>query len=112
MEPHQIAALYRERSAILLSIREGIIAIDDHKKITMINHSAKKILGITDECMNQSIADVSWYQFKTMLKYKAAWYGKTVVFAANSIVLFGGSFGQRPCHIRLIKRADSSMAMV
>lgn len=27
----------------------------------------------------QSIADVSWYQFTTMLKYKAEWYGKTVV---------------------------------
>lgn len=27
----------------------------------------------------QSIADVSWYQFKTMLKYKAKWYGKTVI---------------------------------
>jgi putative transposase len=27
----------------------------------------------------QSIADVSWYQFKTMLTYKAEWYGKAVV---------------------------------
>jgi putative transposase len=27
----------------------------------------------------QSIADVSWYQFKVMLKFKAEWYGKTVV---------------------------------
>ncbi|WP_416147666.1 IS200/IS605 family element RNA-guided endonuclease TnpB [Salipaludibacillus sp. HK11] len=27
----------------------------------------------------QSIADVSWSQFKSLLKYKAKWYGKTVV---------------------------------
>jgi putative transposase len=27
----------------------------------------------------KSIADVSWYHFKTMLKYKAEWYGKTVI---------------------------------
>jgi putative transposase len=29
--------------------------------------------------MAQSVADVSWYQFKVMLKYKAEWYGKKVV---------------------------------
>ena len=28
LEPHEISALYRERNAILLSIKEGIIAID------------------------------------------------------------------------------------
>ncbi len=27
----------------------------------------------------KAIADVSWYQFKIMLKYKAEWYRKTVV---------------------------------
>ena len=27
----------------------------------------------------QAIADVSWYQFKVMLEYKAKWYSKTVV---------------------------------
>ncbi|GAA0453522.1 hypothetical protein GCM10008935_05340 [Alkalibacillus silvisoli] len=27
----------------------------------------------------QSIQDVSWHQFKTLLTYKAEWYGKTVV---------------------------------
>ncbi|RKL68187.1 transposase [Salipaludibacillus neizhouensis] len=27
----------------------------------------------------KSIADVSWYQFKSLLKYKAEWYAKTVV---------------------------------
>ncbi|WP_078557282.1 IS200/IS605 family element RNA-guided endonuclease TnpB [Bacillus alkalicellulosilyticus] len=27
----------------------------------------------------QAIADVSWHQFKVMLKYKAEWYGKAVV---------------------------------
>jgi putative transposase len=27
----------------------------------------------------KAITDVSWYQFKTMLKYKAEWYSKSVM---------------------------------
>ncbi|MRX74447.1 IS200/IS605 family element transposase accessory protein TnpB, partial [Bacillus lacus] len=34
---------------------------------------------LKDKKTAQAIADVSWYQFKTMLMYKAEWYGKTVV---------------------------------
>lgn len=55
LEPHQIASLYRERNAILLSIKEGIIAIDEKGCITMLNNSAKDMLGLTDEAMNQPI---------------------------------------------------------
>ncbi|MCH1626826.1 sensor histidine kinase [Fredinandcohnia sp. SECRCQ15] len=55
LEPHEIAALYRERNAILLSIKEGIIAIDDKGVITMMNHTARKILGISGKSINQPI---------------------------------------------------------
>lgn len=46
LEPYQIATLYQDRNAILSSIKEGIIAIDQNKNITMFNDSAKDILGI------------------------------------------------------------------
>lgn len=49
LEPHEIASLYRDRNAILLSIKEGIVAIDKNGYITMMNHSAKNILGFTNE---------------------------------------------------------------
>jgi putative transposase len=32
----------------------------------------------------KSIADVSWSQFKRMVKYKAEWYGKTVIEVSNT----------------------------
>lgn len=58
LEPHEIASLYRERSAILLSIKEGIIAVDDEGFITMMNRSARNILGITEDAINQPIGKV------------------------------------------------------
>ncbi|MCC3355467.1 ATP-binding protein [Bacillus sp. REN16] len=58
LEPHQIASLYRERNAILYSIKEGIIAVDEYGKITLTNNTAKNFLGITDDSINQPIEDV------------------------------------------------------
>ena len=58
LEPYEIASLYRDRNAILLSIKEGIIAIDKKGYITMINHSAKNILGFTDDNRLKKIEDV------------------------------------------------------
>lgn len=58
LEPREIASLYRERSAILLSIKEGIIAIDDKGLITMMNPSALKMLGIKENPINQPIDKV------------------------------------------------------
>ncbi|MFJ8237360.1 ATP-binding protein [Ureibacillus sp. NPDC094379] len=48
LEPHEISSLYRERSAILLSVKEGIIAFDQNGLLTLINHSAKSMLGAID----------------------------------------------------------------
>ncbi|MGA4499966.1 ATP-binding protein [Bacillus bombysepticus] len=58
LEPNEIAALYRERSAILLSIKEGIIAIDQNGFITMMNTSAEEMLHVNDEYMQQHISKV------------------------------------------------------
>ena len=55
LEPHEIASLYRERNAILLSIREGVIASDENGMVTMINHSAYEMLHLSDESLGLSI---------------------------------------------------------
>lgn len=49
LEPHEISSLYRERSAILLSVKEGIIAIDQNGFLTLINHSARSMLNLAEE---------------------------------------------------------------
>ncbi|MBY0012975.1 DcuS/MalK family sensor histidine kinase [Paenibacillus typhae] len=45
MEPADISQLLQERSAMLQSIREGIIAVDDKGVITMVNVEAERLLA-------------------------------------------------------------------
>ena len=49
LEPHQIGRMFEERSAILGSIREGIVAINSDGYITMINQAAKNTLGLSPD---------------------------------------------------------------
>jgi len=49
LEPHEIAALYRERSAIIGTIREGVIATDASGSLTLINQAACGYLGETSD---------------------------------------------------------------
>ncbi|PGT81769.1 MULTISPECIES: ATP-binding protein [Bacillaceae] len=59
LEPHEISSLFRERNAILSSIKEGIIAINERGLITMINLSASDMLNICEKhFINQHIHDI------------------------------------------------------
>lgn len=46
LEPFAIAHMVEERSAMLQSIREGIIAVDHQANITLINHEARRLLNL------------------------------------------------------------------
>ncbi|MFD1171166.1 IS200/IS605 family element RNA-guided endonuclease TnpB [Oceanobacillus picturae] len=39
---------------------------------------------LKDADFSKSISEVSWYQFRTMLEYKAKWYGKQIVVVAKN----------------------------
>lgn len=60
LEPHQIARMFHERTAILGSIREGVIAINGSGKITMLNRAAKRTLGLSADTdyVDQSVSVV------------------------------------------------------
>jgi len=51
LEPKEIAWMYQEKHAILESIHEGIIAIGTDGRITVVNETAHKILGVPNETL-------------------------------------------------------------
>lgn len=60
LEPEQIARLFSERSSIIESIREGIVAIDRDAHVTVTNRQALEILGkeSENEVVGRHIRDV------------------------------------------------------
>ena len=63
LEPEEIAGLFTERSAILESIREGIIAIDTGRTITMANQASLENLGLdsADKITGRKIEEIFPY---------------------------------------------------
>jgi CitB family two-component system sensor histidine kinase MalK len=60
LEPFAIAKLLEERSAMLQSVREGIVAVDQHSNITLVNRAALKLFdkaGLQDNPMGTNIEE-------------------------------------------------------
>ncbi|MFA1793816.1 ATP-binding protein [Bacillus velezensis] len=58
LEPHEIAALYRERNAILLAMKEGIIAVNKEGAVTMMNLSAADMLNLPEPMIGRHIKEI------------------------------------------------------
>lgn len=61
LEPYEIATLLEERSAMLESTKEGILAVDEHGKIKLANAEAKRLfvkMGINTNPVDQDVNDI------------------------------------------------------
>ncbi|WP_051337989.1 sensor histidine kinase [Pantoea sp. AS-PWVM4] len=45
LEPHEISTLFEQRQAILNSVKEGVVAVDDQGAVTLVNQAAQKLLN-------------------------------------------------------------------
>ncbi len=58
LEPYQIARIYKERGAVLEAISEGVMATDQDGRVTLVNQSAKEILGIEENAIGHPIQNI------------------------------------------------------
>ena len=53
LEPEEIAALLETRDAMLHSIGEGLVAIDAHGRLALLNDEAQRLLGLSPEAVGE-----------------------------------------------------------
>ena len=75
LEPREIGLLVRQQKAMMESIYEGVIAIDDNLRIEVINQAARKLLGLSlparhlrGQLISDVIAPMPFFNRDTMLK--------------------------------------------
>ncbi|WP_034916553.1 sensor histidine kinase [Erwinia sp. 9145] len=49
LEPYEISTLFEQRQAMLESIKEGVIAVDDRGHVTLVNHQARRLFESMDD---------------------------------------------------------------
>ena len=75
LEPREIGLLVRQQKAMMESIYEGVIAIDDNLRIEVINQAARKLLDLSlparhlrGQLISDVIAPMPFFNRDTMLK--------------------------------------------
>ncbi|MER7559259.1 sensor histidine kinase [Nocardioides sp. NPDC126508] len=58
LEPEEIAALLETRDAMLHSIGEGLVAIDAHGRLALLNDEAQRLLGLSPDAVGEEAGAV------------------------------------------------------
>jgi two-component system CitB family sensor kinase len=58
LEPRQIAGLAEHREALLHGIKEGVIALDPQRRVTLVNDEATRLLRLPEDAVGRSLTDL------------------------------------------------------
>lgn len=59
LEPEEIAGLVEHREAILHDVKEGVLALDRHARITLANDSARQLLELPHNCAGKTLDELA-----------------------------------------------------
>ncbi|WP_318503841.1 sensor histidine kinase [Bacillus sp. T3] len=88
LEPYEIASLYKEKNAVLHSVKEGILAINNEGYITMMNQQAKRLLHLQGSVRNRKVDGLfpSTYLYE-ILKTGNAQSDKEMVWKDKKVIV-------------------------
>jgi sensor histidine kinase regulating citrate/malate metabolism len=58
LEPHEITGLAEHREALLYGIAEGVVALDPHQRVTLVNDVARRLLDLPEHAAGMSLRDL------------------------------------------------------
>jgi len=58
LEPREIAGLAEHREALLHGIKEGVIALDQQQRVTLVNDEASRLLGLPPDPLGHSLDEL------------------------------------------------------
>lgn len=59
MEPEEISGLVEHREAMLYGVKEGVLALDPHHRITVANDSARELLELPPDCIGRNLDELN-----------------------------------------------------
>ncbi|HEY3368691.1 MAG TPA: sensor histidine kinase [Symbiobacteriaceae bacterium] len=87
LEPPQIAGLLDERTTVLQSVREGIIAVDAEERITVANQEARRIIGFEGDPVGRPVRDlVPQSRLHEVLESGQAQYDQEMILGGRVVV--------------------------
>lgn len=90
-EPDEIAELFREKEAILESLSEGLIAVDQEQTVTLVNKAARRLLRLSGHLYGKKLDEVLPKRLFAQLLNKDEPEENVEVFFQN-ITLLASSF--------------------
>ncbi|TCT18273.1 two-component system sensor histidine kinase DctS [Melghiribacillus thermohalophilus] len=87
LEPHEIARILQERTAIFQAMNEGVIAVDRHGVIVVFNDKAKKIFGIHDDVIGKRPEDLAGYSSLRQFLLDQSDLENEIVFVGDKHIL-------------------------
>jgi len=59
LEPREITGLVEHREALLHGIKEGVIALDEQHRISLVNDQARELLALPADCLGRQVDELA-----------------------------------------------------